>query len=209
MADRVRERSAATKGQIIEAALATLRSEGFAGTSARAIARAGGFNQALIFYHFGSLNGLLLAALDHSSTLRMERYREAVAQAHSLEDMLDVAVRVYREDLEGGHMTVVSELIAGSMAHHELRPEIIARMEPWIAFTEEAVSKVLVGSPFEGALPTRQLAFALVAFYCGINLVSTLDPDRSEAEALFETARRLVPILAAILQVPPRSRRSV
>ena len=64
---------ATTKERIVVAALETLKEEGFAGTSARAIARRGNFNQALIFYHFGTLNDLLLAALDRTSAERMAR----------------------------------------------------------------------------------------------------------------------------------------
>jgi AcrR family transcriptional regulator len=191
-----------TKERIVEAALETLKAEGYAGTSAREIARRGGFNQALIFYHFKSVNGLLLAALDHTSEIRMARYREAVDRADTLEEMLDVATRIYREDLEAGHMTVVSELMAGSMAHPELKAEIIERMDPWIDFTEGAIRKAAAGSPFEGALPIRQLAFALVAFYCGINMLSNLTEDRTEAEELFRAARQLAPFMTAILQVP-------
>ena len=43
-----------TKQQIARAALEALRTEGFAGATSRAIGRIGGFNQALIFYHFGT-----------------------------------------------------------------------------------------------------------------------------------------------------------
>ena len=191
-----------TRDRIVEAALEALKVDGFAGTSARAIARRGDFNQALIFYHFGSVNSLLLAALDRSSEQRMRTYREAVAGASTLEEMLEVAMRIYREDLEQGHMTVVSELIAGSMAHPELKPEVLRRMEPWIEFVEEALEKVLAGSPFAGALPTRQLAFALVSFYCGVNTVSTLDPGRPDVEDLFRMAQQLGPLISAILQLP-------
>jgi AcrR family transcriptional regulator len=191
-----------TKQRIIDAALETLKAEGYAGTSAREIARRGGFNQALIFYHFKSVNGLLLAALEQTSDLRMARYRQAVDRAETLEDLLDVAMRIYREDLEAGHMTVVSELMAGSMAHPELKAQIIERMGPWIDFAEGAIRKALAGSPFEQALPTRRLAFALVAFYCGINMLSNLGEDRTETEELFKAARQLAPFMTAILQVP-------
>src|SRR5438067_9546412 len=92
-----------TKQQIAHAALEALRSEGFAGATSRAIARIGGFNQALIFYHYGSLENLLLAALDLTSAERMARYREAVDDASTLEELVEVARRIYREDRESGH----------------------------------------------------------------------------------------------------------
>ena len=77
----------ATRRQIVDAALETLRTEGFAGATSRAIARSGGFNQALIFYHFGTLDGLLLAALDRTSEERLERYRQVVDDAESVEEL--------------------------------------------------------------------------------------------------------------------------
>jgi AcrR family transcriptional regulator len=194
--------SEGTKDRIVRAALETLKTEGYAGTSARDIARRGGFNQALIFYHFGSVHRLLLAALDHTSAQRMERYRSAVAEARGLEDLLDVAARIYREDLEAGHITVVSELMAGSMAHPELKAEVMARLDPWIDFAESAIRTALRGSPLEALLPARQLAFGIVAFYCGINTLTNLSPDRPEVEQLFRTVRSLGPFLAQLLQAP-------
>ncbi len=55
-----------TRDRIIDAALRTVRDEGLVRTSVRQIARTGGFNQALVFYHFGSVEELLLAALERS-----------------------------------------------------------------------------------------------------------------------------------------------
>jgi AcrR family transcriptional regulator len=201
---RAAGRATGTRERIVRAALETLKAEGYAGTSARDIARRGGFNQALIFYHFGSVNRLLVAALDHTSALRMERYRAAVEEAETLEEMLGVATMIYREDLEAGHMTVVSELMAGSMAHPELKPEIVARMDPWIDLAEDAIRKVMARSPFEDALPARQVAFAVVAFYCGINTLTNLSRERPEVEELFRTAGRLGPFLSAVLETPSK-----
>src|SRR3954469_2619569 len=120
-----------TRARILEAALETLREDGFAGATSRAIARRGGFNQALVFYYFGSLDALLLAALDLTSNRRLERYREALAAASGLEQMVQTAAELYREDRESGHMTVVSQLVSGSLARRELAPQVLASMEPW------------------------------------------------------------------------------
>src|SRR5215212_4376483 len=112
--------SSATRRQILDATLETLRNEGCAGATSRAIARAGGFNQALIFYHFGSLDGLLLAALDQTSEERFERYRHAVGDAASVDELVAAIARLYAEDRERGHMTVVAQMVAGSAARPEL-----------------------------------------------------------------------------------------
>ncbi len=188
-----------TRARMVEAALTTLKSEGFAGTTARAIATRGGFNQALVFYHFGSVKDLLLAALDATSAARMERYEQAVAAASSPEDLLRVAREVYREDLESGHITVLAEMIAGSLNDPDLGPAITARMEPWIDFAQNAIDRVLSQTPLEGLFPTRDLAFALVSFYIGADLLTALDGDRSRAESLFAMADRFLPLMTPLL----------
>src|SRR5213080_1053257 len=109
-----------TRDRIVDAALETLKTEGFAGATSRAIARTGGFNQALIFYHFRSLDGLLLAALDKTSAERLDRYRAAVDRAEDAQHLAEVAATVYAEDRDRGHMTVVSQMVAGSVARPEL-----------------------------------------------------------------------------------------
>ncbi|HVL51742.1 MAG TPA: TetR/AcrR family transcriptional regulator [Actinomycetota bacterium] len=192
------EARSSTKDRIIEAAFSTLKEEGFAGTSARAIARRGGFNQALIFYHFGTLNDLLLATLDKTSADRMSRYRDFIGKALSVDEKIQTATRLYREDLGSGHITVISEMVAGSLARPDLGPEVVARMEPWIAFTEGVISDLLTGSIFEDAVNPRTLAFAVVALYLGVDLLSHLDQDNSRAEALFQMAGAMGPFLAPI-----------
>ncbi|EWM11480.1 LOW QUALITY PROTEIN: TetR-family transcriptional regulator, partial [Kutzneria sp. 744] len=53
---------AETRQRLIDGAIETIRQHGIAGTSARTIAATAGVNQALVFYHFGSVNDLLKAA---------------------------------------------------------------------------------------------------------------------------------------------------
>ena len=55
--------ASATRRALVDAAIESLRFDGFAGASARAIATRAGLNPGLIFYHFGSVADLLLAAL--------------------------------------------------------------------------------------------------------------------------------------------------
>jgi AcrR family transcriptional regulator len=183
----------ATRQRIVDAALETLKKEGFAGATSRAIARAGDFNQALIFYHFGTLDGLLLAALDKTSAERLARYRKAVDEAATAEELAEVAARIYKEDRDRGHMTVVSQMIAGSVARPGLAKDVLARMEPWIELCEDALAKALPPLP----VPQRELAYAVVTFYLGLNLLTHLDADRERTEALVARLQGLAPLFSA------------
>ena len=185
---------------MIAAAIDSLKDVGYAGTSIREIARRGGFNSALISYYFGGLHGLLLAALDHSSEIRMQRYSEAVEQASTLEELMAVARRIYKEDVEGGHITIFTEMVAASLAHPELAPELIGRSEPWLDFVEGAIKKAGGDNPIFQMLPTREIAYAILCFYLGVNLMTQLDEDNTQVEALFELADRFAPLIAPLVR---------
>jgi AcrR family transcriptional regulator len=187
-----------TRGQIVDAALEALRTVGFGGATSRAIARIGGFNQALVFYHFGSLDRLLLAALDKTSSERLQVYRKAVEGIDSLDELAPIAAALYREDRDSGHMTVVSQMFAGSLTRPELAPALVERMEPWIDLAEESITKALARTPIGAAVPARDLAYAVVTFYVGVNLLTHLDPDRARTDALFERLTDAGPLLSAL-----------
>src|SRR3954468_18966249 len=115
----------ATRDQILEATLETLREEGFAGATSRAIARRGGFNQALVFYYFGSLEGLLLAALEQASEERLGRYRAAVAGVDSIDAVIPVMADLWEQDKESGHVRAISQMIAGAVNRPELNDRVV------------------------------------------------------------------------------------
>jgi AcrR family transcriptional regulator len=187
------------RAQMIEAAVESLKEVGYAGTSIREIARRGSFNSALISYYFGGLHGLLLAALDHSSATRMERYTRAVEAAEGIEELMAVATDIYREDLAGGHITIFTEMVAASLAHPELRPELVARSDPWLDFVEGAIRKAAGDSPLLQLLPLRDIAYGILCFYLGVNLMTQLEPEGDRVERLFDLASGLAPLVAPML----------
>jgi AcrR family transcriptional regulator len=197
-AARRRQGSQATRQRIIDAALDTLKREGFAGASARTIADHGGFNQALIFYHFGTVNQLLLAALDETSQRRLAHYQAAVEQAKTLPELLHTAAGLYGEDLAAGHITVLTELIGASLAYPELRPEIAARVEPWVRFAEDVIVGAMAGGPLAELLPSRDAAFATVALYLGMQMLTHLSGDTTATESLFVTGQQVAALLAGL-----------
>lgn len=186
---------ASTKQRIIQAAFDTLSKEGFAAATARAIARRGRFNQALIFYHFGTLNDLLLAALEVSGMARLDRYREAMSVANTFDERIQTATRLYREDLDSGHITVLAEIIAGSLSEPRLGPKVIDLMKPWIEFAAGVIKESISGTVFEALIDPQTAAFAVVAMYLGVDLLTLLDKDDSRADALFQSAGGLARLL--------------
>jgi AcrR family transcriptional regulator len=192
-------RGQATRARIIEALLATLAGEGFAGATARGIARTGGFNQALIYYHFGSIENLMVAALQHFSEQRLERYREALDGIGSVTELIGALGVLYEQDLHHGRVAAVQEIVAGCSSSPELRRPVAELVDPWSAFAGEVVARLVRGTALESLVPVEEAGYVLVALYFGVETLAHLDPDRSRAPALFAAGSRLAPALDAIL----------
>jgi AcrR family transcriptional regulator len=186
-----RDRSAETRAALVEGAIEALQTAGFAGASAREIARLAGCNQTLIFYHFGSVTDLLLAALDAISERRMAAYRGVLDHAGSLSDLVESARSIFTEDLDSGHVTVLVEMIAGARSVPGLGEQVAARVAPWREFAEAAVHRGLASSPLARLLPARDVAHAVVAGFLGLEQLANLDGDRAAALALFDRASTL------------------
>jgi AcrR family transcriptional regulator len=193
---------AGTKLQIAEAALETLKSVGFAGASARAIAHQGGFNQALIFYHFGSVQTALLAAFDLISDRRMQDYGPQLDAAVSAPQLARLARQIYDDDLERGYVTALGEMVAGGVSDPVLGAEVAARIEPWIELVHRKLCELLEGSALLSVVVPRDLAFGIVASYFGVDMLSHLQQDRSRADSLLALAARVAELAENALTAP-------
>jgi AcrR family transcriptional regulator len=193
-----------TRRALVAATIEALRDEGFSGTSAREIARRAGCNQGLVFYHFGTVTNLLLAALDEVSALRLTRYQGAVDAADDLGELVETAESVFEEDLDAGYISVLAEMIAGASSTPGLGAEVAARIAPWRSFAADAVRDTLANTPFAPLVAPEELAHAIVALYLGLEMLAHLDGDRGAALALFERARQVAALLGALGGVPTK-----
>jgi len=195
-----------SRARLLDAAFASVVRNGYARTSARTIASIGRFSPGLIFYHYGTVDDLLVATLERSSQSRLNRYKVMVEHADSPAALLRILERLYREDVESGHVRVVSELVAASVAHAGLAAKVTPLIEPWVALAERAITAALADSPFAGMVPPRRLALAAATFYLGANLLTQLQPDGADVEELLGAVREVPPLLELLKR--PASRPS-
>ncbi|MGH9105292.1 MAG: TetR/AcrR family transcriptional regulator [Acidimicrobiales bacterium] len=199
-------RSADTRQALVAAARDVLRTEGFAGATARTIAGRAECNQGLVFYHFGSVVNLLLAALDEVSARRRDRYEAALESVETTSEIVSLATQVFSEDLDSGDATVLVEMIAGAASTPGLGAAVKERIAPWNDFAVAALQCLLGRLPVLQVVEASEVAHAVVALYVGLELLSHLDGDRGPAMALFSQARRLAP-LADLLGGPLKEER--
>ncbi len=188
-----------TRTRIIDAALATVRTEGLVGTSARVIARTGGFNQALVFYHFGSIDELLLAALERANERRIERFRPQLDQVQDLPGLVKVAVEM-RTDLDNSDFSAVTAIVAGWSATSDFGPRIVEILKPWDDLVAGALRRSFSQTAFAPLVPTDDLAHAVSALFLGLEIMSRLEMDSHRTDGIYASLSGGSAFLAALLQ---------
>ncbi len=169
--------SVRTRSAILDAVLRTLRDEGIADTSARAIARAGDFNQALIFYHFGSVDDALVAAFELLLDQQRVRYAASLAETGSLDDICGRLTQMFQEDRASGTTTTIAQGFAGAAHRPHMGPRLRAATRAWLDAIESHGVRI-------GMAPrlARQGADRYLALYLGFALLQGLDAAHPGAE---------------------------
>jgi AcrR family transcriptional regulator len=195
--------------RIVDAALKTLINAGYANTSVRAIAATGGFSPALIFYHFGSVDALLLAVLDRVSDERLARYETRLADIANLQALGVAMEELYAEDLQLGQLTAVQEIVGAMAFDPQLGVEIVARMQAWMTFAEQLATRILAGSPLAGFVDPSVIGSAVIALYMGLEIVARMrGGDSTGSSALMTTLVQAAPWIDQLLgkTAPARSK---
>ncbi|GIH44997.1 transcriptional regulator, TetR family [Microbispora rosea] len=196
-----------TRTRLLEGALETLRTQGIAGASARVIATAAGVNQALVFYHFGTVDELLAAALRYGSEQRVAVYRARFAAVNSLKELLDLGRALHADEREAGNLAVLAQMLAGSQMDGKLAPATADGLGMWVTEIEEVLGRVLAGSPLAEFVDVAGLARATAAAFVGLELYEGVDKDG--AERAFDSLEQLAGLVAVLEDMGPLVRRTV
>ncbi|MEV0178511.1 TetR/AcrR family transcriptional regulator [Streptomyces sp. NPDC050625] len=200
-------KSQETKTKLLEGALRTLTEQGIAKTSARTVAAAAGVNQALVFYHFGSVDELLAAACRYGAEKAVARYRGRLAAVTSLSELLAVGREIHEQERAGGHVALLGQLLAGAQTHEILRPATAAGLDLWITEIEQVLRRVLADTPFGEFTDPAGLARALAASFVGIELYEGV--DETGAHAALAALEQLGALVAALEELGPVAQRAV
>ena len=120
-----------TETKILDAAFRRLAAEGYAALSIREIAKDAGVNHALINYHFGSKDQLVIAVLDHANRRLLERQQRMYRAPATFAEKWAEARRYYKQDLASGFVRVQAELWAASFSNAALREKFVPRILAW------------------------------------------------------------------------------
>jgi len=197
----------ATKQKLLDGAIAAIREHGVAGVSARTIAATAGVNQALVFYHYGSVHELLAAACRAATQTRVDAYRERFAAVTSLRELLDLGRALHEEERELGNVKVLAQLLAGAQVDEKLVAPTASALALWTAEIESVLSRILAGSPIAEIAQVRGLAHAVAASFVGLELYEGADP--AGARNAFSALEQLAVLLEVAEDLGPVARRAL
>lgn len=166
-----------TREKLLAGALRALAEHGIAGVSARTVAAAAGVNQALVFYHFGSVDELLATACRYGAEHRVAHYRDRLAQVRTLSELLALAWELHAEESAAGHVAVLAQLLAGAQTQPRLVPDTATGLGLWVEEIEHVLHRVLSGSPLAEFVDLTGLARAVAAGFVGLELYEGVDRE--------------------------------
>lgn len=196
-----------TRAKLLAAAADTVREQGAAGASARAIAGRAGVNQALIFYHFGTVSELIEAACRQAVDEAADRYRERFARVTSLPGLLDVGRELHERERAAGNVAMMAQLISGAGNAPALTRAACYAMNRWAAEIEPVLARVLRDSPLAEIIDSTGLARAVSASFIGLELYEGVDAEGA-AHAL-ESLERLGVLVEVVNDLGPIARRAL
>ncbi|MEU8241879.1 TetR/AcrR family transcriptional regulator [Actinoplanes missouriensis] len=196
-----------TKQRLLDGALAALRDHGVAGASARTIAAAAGVNQALVFYHYGSVDELLGAACEQATRQRVGAFADRFAAVGSLRELLQVGRELHAAELAQGNVSVLAQLLAAAQTGDRLAAPTGAALQLWTDEIEAVLTRLLAGSPVAEVADIPGLARAVAAAFVGIELYEGI--DREGAQRAFEALDQLAVLVEVVDELGPLARRAL
>jgi AcrR family transcriptional regulator len=199
--------SVSTRDKLLAATLAVVAEQGIAKASARTIAAEAGVNQALVFYHFGSIDDLLVAACEHGARQRVEANREAIAETTSLPELVAVARRLHQTERAAGHVALLGQLLAGAPSHGPLAAAVATGLGLWIAEVEAVLGRLLADTALADLVDVAGLARAVAASFVGLELYDGVDPEG--AASALDSLEQLAALAGVLADLGPIEARTV
>ena len=196
-----------TRTKLLDGALEVLRSQGIAGASARTIAGAAGVNQALVFYHFGTVDELLAAAIQHGAQLQVSAYRERFDAVSSLRELLDLGKELHADARESGNLKVLAQMLAGARTDARLAPATGSGLSVWVAEIESVFGRVLGGTPLAALVDLGGLSRVVAATFVGLELYEGVDASGADrAMRALDQLTALAAMLDGLAPAAPKPR---
>jgi AcrR family transcriptional regulator len=169
----------------LDAAERLLVREGAAGISTRQLAKEAGQNHGLVHYYFGSVDELLLQALERFTNRILGRQRAMYGTDAPFIEKWREAMGFIEEDLVAGYPKVWAELEALAWSKPELRERLHSVSDKWRSLLRDALAQAIEEYGLDSERFSAEAWAALVMqFNKGLLNERLLGFDRGHSELL-------------------------
>jgi AcrR family transcriptional regulator len=201
-----------TRERILDATFRRLVSEGYAALSVREIAKDAGVNHALINYHFGSKDQLVIDVLDAVNQRLLLRQATMYESEGGFAEKWASARRFYQDDLDSGFVRLQAELWAASLSNPGLREKFLPRLLAWkkvvLGGVREAVDALEAsGTRLPPPFTAEVIACWISEFWLGMEFADLLGvkEERVQHNAALDAVQWLLESLDAKAAQPAKS----
>lgn len=159
--------------QILAAAVSEVTRRGFAQTRVADVARALEVSPALVFYHFGTKQDLLVAALDHAVERDLERLAGAVARGGTAAQRLRRILNLYAPQGTAPGWTLWVDAWAEALRNPELRTHCRRLDRRWSEAIRSTIVAGVEAGEFHCADPAS-VARRITALLDGLSVQATV-----------------------------------
>lgn len=184
------------RGKLIDASIEVLARDGFAAASARAIAIQAGVAKGLIYYHFGSMTGLMGATAHELAKRGFARIKEGMGGENSATEWPQHLRAVCKAEAERPDGRAALELMVGARTDPRLQVEVTAVIDRALDFAATELRPILAPVDPAGFLPVDLVADVLGATFLGIVILLQSGRD-IDLDRLGDLASALLALSAA------------
>lgn len=182
--------------RLTQAAFEVVRDQGWANASARNIAAQAGVSQALVFYHFGTVDDLVAAASDAAVAQAIADQEADFATAATLSDLLRIGRELSRRDRLSGNTAFMAQVMSAGQHNETLAQAATRAMSAWEGQLADELRRVLDGGILADVLDAGELAPLISTTFIGLELREGVGPGA--AEQALRTLERLGELASAV-----------
>jgi len=187
---------AVSRERILQVALETFAEKGYSAAGVDALAARSGIAKTAIYYHFGSKEGLLAAAIERASSAWIEGIRSAAQEGDGPDDRLRRALAGMRAMVEE-RPWILKLIQVLALEVGDDKPEIQATIRGIVRRARDTIVQGMREALGLELQEAELIASIFLALYDGVAFGHHVDPDLAPLEAVFEEIRRVVMFMVA------------
>ena len=196
-----------TRTKLLDATDAVLREDGIGAVSARAVATRAGVNQALVFYHFGTVAELVDHACRAALDARVAAYADRFDAVGSIEEFLILATELNATERRSGNVAMMAQLLAAGQHDEAMATTARYCLGQWSEQVERVLQRVFAGHPVADLIDIAGLSHAVMCGFVGMELMQGVAAEG--ADAALATLARIATLLEVFDDLGPVARRAV